>query len=211
MIVEISVSILSLDYTDQTIIDQAVMRISNANYLHFDVMDGKFVKEKTFGAELVESTKTTLHKDVHLMVKQPEKAVAKFIKAGANMISFHAEASRSPKKLIEKIKAAGVSAGIAISPATPTTKIDKLLDDVDYVLVMTVKPGKGGQKLIKSTIKKVKALRKKKPGLTIEVDGGINADNAGELINAGANIIVAGNYIWKNRDPKIAIDILRNA
>jgi ribulose-phosphate 3-epimerase len=145
------------------------------------------------------------------MVKQPEKLVDKFIKAGAEMISFHAEATKSPKKLIEKIKSKEVMAGIAISPATTLTKIDKLLDQVDFVLIMTVKPGKPGQKLIKSAVKKVKSLTKKKPNLIIEVDGGINAETAHEVIEAGADILVAGSYIFKSPDPKIAVDILRNA
>ena len=212
MIVKIAASILSLDYRDITTIDQAVMRVSNADFIHFDVMDGKFVKDKTFDAAFVKSIKTSpIQKDVHLMVKQPEKLVDKFIDAGAVMLSFHAEAAKSPKKLIEKIKSKGVLAGIAISPATPLKKIEKLIDEADYVLVMTVKPGKPSQKLIASTVKKVKSLRKKKPLLSIEVDGGINADTASEVIEAGANILVAGSYIFKSPEPKIAVDILRNA
>jgi len=212
LIVKVAASILSLDYSDKTIIDQAVMRVSNADFIHFDVMDGKFVKDKTFDAGFVKSINTSpIKKDVHLMIKQPEKLVDKFIKAGAEMISFHAEAAKSPKKLIEKIKSKEVMAGIAISPATTLTKIDKLLDQVDFVLIMTVKPGKPGQKLIKSAVKKVKSLTKKKPNLIIEVDGGINADTAHEVIEAGADILVAGSYIFKSPDPKIAVDILRNA
>jgi len=212
LIVRVAASILSLDYSDKTIIDQAIMRVSNADFIHFDVMDGKFVKDKTFDADFVKSTNTSpIKKDVHLMVKQPEKLVDKFIKAGAEMISFHAEATKSPKKLIEKIKSKEVMAGIAISPATTLTKIDKLLDQVDFVLIMTVKPGKPGQKLIKSAVKKVKSLTKKKPNLIIEVDGGINAETAHEVIEAGADILVAGSYIFKSPDPKIAVDILRNA
>jgi ribulose-phosphate 3-epimerase len=212
LIVKVAASILSLDWSDKTVIDQAVMRVSNADFIHFDVMDGKFVKDKTFDAEFVKSINTSpLKKDVHLMVKQPEKLVDKFIKAGASMISFHAEATKSPKKLIEKLKSKGVIVGIAINPSTALTKIDKLLDEVDYVLVMTVKPGNPGQKLIASTIKKIKALQKKKPSLTIEVDGGINADTAHDVIEAGADILVAGSYIFKNPDPKIAVDILRNS
>jgi ribulose-phosphate 3-epimerase len=212
LIVKVAASILSLDWSDKTVVDQAVMRVSNADFIHFDVMDGKFVKDKTFDAEFVKSINPSpLKKDVHLMVKQPEKLVDGFIKAGANMLSFHAEATKSPKKLIEKIKSKGVMAGIAINPATALTKIDKLLNEVDFVLMMTVKPGKPGQKLIKSTIKKIKSLTKKKPGLLIEVDGGINADTAHEVIEAGADILVAGSYIFKNPEPKIAVDILRNA
>ncbi|HJX06286.1 MAG TPA: ribulose-phosphate 3-epimerase [Candidatus Nanoarchaeia archaeon] len=212
MIVKIAASILSLDWSDKIVIDQAVMRVSNADFIHFDVMDGKFVKDKTFDSEFVKSISTgVIKKDVHLMTKQPEKLVDKFINAGASMISFHAEATKSPKKLIEKIKSKGVMAGIAINPSTSLTKIDKLLDQVDFVLIMTVKPGKPGQKLIASAVKKVKSLTKKKPNLIIEVDGGINADTAHEVIEAGADILVAGSYIFNSPDPKIAGDILRNA
>ncbi|MBN2052745.1 ribulose-phosphate 3-epimerase [Candidatus Woesearchaeota archaeon] len=212
MIIKVAASILSLDYSDITIINQAVMRVSNADFIHFDVMDGKFVKDKTFDSDFVKSVNTgVIKKDVHLMTKQPEKLADKFIDAGAAMISFHAEAAKSPKKLIEKIKSKGVLAGIAVSPATPIKKIEKLLDDIDFVLVMTVKPGKPGQKLIEATIKKIKSLTKKKPDLIIEVDGGINADTAHEVIEAGADILVAGSYIFNSQDPKIAVDILRNS
>lgn len=212
MIIKVAASILSLDWSDKTVVDQAIMRVSNADFIHFDVMDGKFVKEKTFDAGFVKSINTSpLKKDVHLMVKQPEKVVDKFIDAGASMISFHAEATRNPKKLIEKLKSKGVIVGIAINPSTALTKIDKLLNEVDYVLVMSVKPGKPGQKLIASTIKKIKALQKKRPGLAIEVDGGINDDTAHDVIEAGADILVSGSYIFKNSDPKIAVDILRNS
>jgi ribulose-phosphate 3-epimerase len=214
MIAKISASILGLDWSEQTAVDQAIMRITSANYVHFDIEDGRFVKEKSFDHKLVAETSllgTGLEKDVHLMITEPEKSALKYIKAGACMISFHVEAAKSPKKLIDKIKSKGVLAGIAISPATPIKKIEHLLDDADYVLVMTVKPGKCGQKLIRSTIGKVKALRKKKPGLIIEVDGGINDKNAGELVKAGANILVAGSFIFKSQDPKMAIDLLRNA
>ena len=212
MIVKVAASILSLDYSDKTIIDQAVMRVSNADFIHFDVMDGKFVKDKTFDSEFVKSINTSpIKKDVHLMTKQPEKLVDKFIKAGADMISFHAEATRSPAKLIKHIKDKKVMAGIAINPSTQLTKISRLIDIADFILVMTVKPGKPGQKLIESAVKKIKSLTKKKPNLTIEVDGGINADTAHEVIEAGADILVAGSYIFKSPDPKIAVDILRNA
>jgi ribulose-phosphate 3-epimerase len=214
MIAKISASILGLDFSDQTIVDQAVMRATNANYIHFDIADGKFVKEKSFDHKLVKDTNlsgTGLQKDVHLMISQPEKYVGKYIKAGAEMISFHAEACKAPKKLLDKIRNNGILAGIAISPGTPLKKIEKLLDDADFVLIMTVKPGKGGQKLLKSSIKKVISLRKKRPGLLIEVDGGINDKNAGELIDAGASILVSGSFIFKSADPKHAIDLLRNA
>ncbi|MBU1198337.1 MAG: ribulose-phosphate 3-epimerase [Nanoarchaeota archaeon] len=211
MIVKVGVSILSLDYNDITVINQALMRVDTANSVHLDVMDGKFVPQKTFDHTLLEKIDTKLNKIVHLMVKQPEKIVDKYIKAGAEGIIFHIEAIRSPKKLIEHLKKKKVSVGIALNPETPLKKIEKILPDVDLVLVMTVKPGKGGQKMMKTPLKKVKSIRKKYPMKDIAVDGGINADTAYLAIEAGANILVSGSYIFNSNDPKLAIDLLRNA
>jgi len=211
LFVQVSVSILSLDYEDKTVVEQALMRVSNANSVHLDVMDGKFVKEKSFDHELVAELSTDLKKTVHLMIKQPDKVVDKYIKAGADTVIFHLEACRAPRKLLEHIKKKGVKVGLAISPETPVKKIEPYLKDVDMLLVMTVKPGKGGQKLLKTQVTKVKSIRKKMPMLDLAVDGGVNADNAHELIEAGANILVSGSYIFNSTDPKIAVDILRNA
>ena len=211
MIVEVGVSILTLDYEDMSVVDQALMRASTANSLHLDVMDGKFVPGKSFDHKLVKEIKTNLKKVVHLMVKQPEKVVDKYIRAGADAISFHIEATRSPKKLIEKIKKKKLRVGVAINPETPIKKIEKLIPEVDFVLVMTVKPGKGAQKMIKAPLKKVKSIRKKYPMKDIAVDGGINDKTAHEAIEAGANILVSGNYVFSSPDPKLAIDLLRNA
>lgn len=211
MIIQIGVSILSLDYEDVSVIDQALMRASNANYVHFDVMDGKFVKEKSFDYELVAKVQTNLKKVVHLMVKQPEKVVDDYIKAGAGEIIFHVESTRSPKKLVEELKSKGVRVGVAVNPETALKKIEPCLKEADLVLVMTVKPGKGGQEMLKAPLKKVKSIRKKYPMLDIAVDGGVNAGNAHEAIEAGANILVAGSYVFGSDDPKLAIDLLRNA
>lgn len=200
-----------MDYEDISVIDQALMRTSNANFVHLDVMDGKFVKEKSFDHKLVKEIDTSMKKVVHLMVKQPEKVVDKYIKAGADGIIFHVEATRAPKKLIEKLNKKGVRIGIALNPETPLKKIEKLIPEVDFVLVMTAKPGRGGQKMMKTPLKKVKSIRKKFPMKDIAVDGGINSDNAHEAIEAGANILVSGSYVFGSDDPKLAIDLLRNA
>ncbi len=192
-------------------IDQALMRASNANSVHFDVIDGKFVPRKSFDHELVKKIKTNMKKTVHLMVKQPEKVVDKYIKAGADEIIFHIEATRSSKKLVEHLKKKEVGIGLALNPETPLKKIEPYLKNVDLVLVMTVHPGKGGQKMLKAPLKKVKSIRKKFPMLDIAVDGGVNADNAHEVIEAGANILIAGSYVFDSDDPKLAIDLLRNA
>lgn len=211
MIVEIGVSILSLDYEDISVINQALMRVSTANSLHLDVMDGKFVPGKSFDHNLVKEIDTNLKKVVHLMIKQPEKVVDKYIKAGADTIIFHIEATRAPKKLIETLKKKKVRIGIAISPETPLKKIEKYVLDIDTMLVMTVKPGKGGQKMLKTPLKKVKSIRKKYPMKNIIVDGGINDKTAHLAIEAGANILVSGSYVFGSSSPKLAIDLLRNA
>ena len=211
LIIQVGVSILSLDYEDISVVDQALMRASNANSVHFDVMDGKFVPQKTFNHELVAKVQTNLKKVVHLMVKQPEKVVDKYIAAEVQTIIFHIEATRSPRKLIENLKKKEVRLGIALNPETPVKKIESYLKDIDLVLVMTVKPGKGGQKMMKAPLKKVKSIRKNYPMKDIAVDGGVNADTAHEAIKAGANILVAGSYVFGSDDPKLAIDLLRNA
>jgi len=211
LIIQVGVSILSLDYKDASVIDQALMRVSNANFVHFDIMDGRFVPEKSFDYKLVKQVKTNLKKIVHLMVKQPGNVVDKYIRAGADTILFHVEATRGVKKLVRYIKEKGVKAGIALNPETPLKKIENYLPDVDVVLVMTVKPGRGGQKMLKTPLRKVRSVRKKYPLKDIAVDGGINAGNAHEVIEAGANILVSGSYVFNSDNPKLAIDLLRNA
>ncbi len=211
MIVKIGVSILSLDYEDISEVEQALMRADNANSVHLDVMDGRFVRNKTFDHELVRKIDTPLRKVVHLMVNQPEKVVDNYIKAGAQEIVFHIEATRAPKKLINELKEKGISVGIALNPETPLKKVKNYLSDIDMVFVMTVHPGKGGQKMLKTPLKKVRSIRKSHPALDIAVDGGINDKTAHTAIEAGANILVSGSYIVKSPDPKLAIDLLRNA
>jgi ribulose-phosphate 3-epimerase len=211
MIPEVSVSILGLDWSDRSMIEQALLRASNANSVHFDMLDGKFVKEKSFGTEFVESVQTSLPKDAHLMVKQPEKYIDALAKAGVKLVFFHVEATRSPKKLIEKIKEKNMRAGIAVDPETPVKKIERYLDSVDAVLVMLIHPGASGRKMISSTLKKVKDIKKKRPSLIVSVDGGINDKTASKAISAGADVLVSCSYVFKSKDPKHAIDILRNS
>jgi ribulose-phosphate 3-epimerase len=212
LIIQISPSILSTDFTDNSIVEKSIMRVSNADFIHFDVMDGKFVESTTFDHNVVKDAKMHgLLKDVHLMVEKPEEVVDDYINAGANIITFHVEACKDPGKLIDKIKESNIMAGISLKPDTPLKDIEKYLDKIDLVLVMTVEPGKGGQKMIKETLDKIKTIRKKYPTLNIEADGGINDKTAGEVIDAGANILVSGSYIFSSTEPKIAVDILRNA
>lgn len=211
MIVEVGVSILTLDYEDMPVIDQALMRVSTANSLHLDILNNSLYPFKSFDHKLVKEIQTNLRKVVHLMIKQPEKVVDRYIRAGADTIIFHIEATRAPKKLVEKLKKKKIRIGIAISPETPIKKIEKMVPEIDLVLVMTVKPGKGGQKMLKTQLTKVKSLRKKFPMKDIAVDGGINDKTAHLAIEAGANILVSGSYVFGSPDPKLAIDLLRNA
>lgn len=198
----LSSSILAADFFN---LGDNIKCVENAGmkYLHFDVMDGMFVPSISFGLPVLESIrkKTDLFLDVHLMIEQPERYLEEFAKAGADLINFHLEATKNPDGCIEKIRSLGKKVGITIKPATPAEAVFDYLDKVDMVLVMTVEPGFGGQKLIGYTLDKVKTIRDKvnQLGLNtdIEVDGGINSDNVTEAIDAGANVIVAGSAVFR--------------
>ena len=180
-----------------------IVESAGADILHVDVMDGRFVPNITVGIPVVESIRkiTEMPIDVHLMIVEPEKYVVDFVKAGANLVSFHFEAAVHHHRIIEEIKKAGAKAGIVINPSTPVFFLENILEYVDFVLVMSVNPGFGGQKFINSSLKKIKKLKelieKEKLSTLIEVDGGVKADNVNEVVQAGADIIVAGSAIFK--------------
>ena len=207
---KIAPSILSADFTR---LEQEIKKVEveGVEYIHIDVMDGHFVPNITIGAPVVKSIKkkTKLPLDVHIMVEDPEKMADQFIESGADVLTFHVEASRHPERLLNYIKSKGVKAGISLNPATDLSSIKYLLGSFDLILVMTVNPGFGGQKLIIPALEKVKELKKIKndKGLNfiIEVDGGVTEDNIGLYTKAGAELVVAGNAVFGAKDPALAI------
>ena len=212
----IAPSLLAADFANLSQ-DIERIRIAGANYLHLDVMDGVFVPNISFGPPVIESIrkKTKLFFDVHLMIKNPQRYIENFIRAGADSITIHLESTTRPRDAIQKIKDHDMKAGIAISPATPYESVLPYLDMVDMVLVMTVEPGFGGQEMIPATIDKVRAIRKyaNEHGIDvdIEVDGGITAENVHLAIEAGANVIVAGSAIFRSKTPSKVIAKMREA
>ena len=176
--------------------------MAGAQYIHIDVMDGMFVPNITLGAPVVKSLRKYTDRilDVHLMIEEPDRYVEDFAKAGADIITVHAEACRHLARTVAHIKELGTMAGVAINPATPIEVLRHVIDQVDMVLIMTVNPGYGGQKLIPYTLEKVTELRRilgeRGIKLDIEVDGGITLDNVDQALIAGANIIVAGSAVF---------------
>ena len=171
---------------------------NGAKYLHLDVMDGAFVPSISFGMPVIKSLRKISGQifDVHLMIENPDRYLEDFKSAGADIITVHAEASKHLHRTVTKIKELGLRAGVSINPATPLSAIELVLSEVDMVLIMSVNPGFGGQKFIPFTLDKVRKLREMSPDMNIEVDGGVNKDNAAELVRAGANILVAGTAVF---------------
>lgn len=212
--IKISPSVLACDFNH---FGDEIKKVVNAGaqYIHLDVMDGHFVPNISFGVPVVEAARraTDAVLDVHLMISEPEKYVEAFYKAGADIITFHYEATNNPEELIELIHSYGVKAGISIKPDTPSFVLEPLVRKADLILIMTVEPGFGGQKLIEKCINKVadvsRMCRMFEATAEIEVDGGINTDNVNSLIENGANVIVAGSAVFKSEDPTAVVTALK--
>lgn len=212
--VKISPSLLSADFSKLAEEIKSIEK-SGAEMLHLDVMDGVFVPNISFGVPVISSIRkcTDMFFDTHLMIKEPEKYIDKFIDIGSDLITFHIEATEEPIRCIEMIKARGKMAAVSIKPATPAEAVYPFLELCDMILVMTVEPGFGGQSLIEECVAKVTKIKEeiRKRGLStvIQVDGGIHSGNAGMLADAGADILVAGSAVFGKADRKAAVDSLR--
>jgi ribulose-phosphate 3-epimerase len=216
MMIKIAPSILSADFAD---LGGEIRRVeaAGADLIHIDVMDGHFVPNLTIGPPVVASIRKTtgLPFDVHLMITNPEEMVTPFIKAGADIVTVHAETAPHLHRLLTSIREQGAKAGVSLNPSTPLAAVEEVLDFADMVLLMTVNPGFGGQKFIPTMVDKIRRLRRmveaRKLAVDIEVDGGIIPDNARQVAAAGANILVAGSAVYGAPDMAAAIRSLRGS
>lgn len=204
--IKVSPSMLACDFTKYGAEIEKIVN-AGAEYVHLDVMDGVFVPNISFGIPLIEAARkvTDAVLDVHLMITEPERYIEQFAAAGADIIVFHYEATNNHMEVIDKIHALGKKAGISIKPATPTFVLEPLMNSLDLVLIMSVEPGFGGQKLIPETLGKVSQVKEMRQVLgadfEIEIDGGITVQNAHEAIEAGVDVIVAGSAVFKAENP----------
>jgi ribulose-phosphate 3-epimerase len=207
MKIKVAPSILSADFGR---LNEDIATVDDyCDYIHVDVMDGHFVPNLTFGAPVTKYIKSSKPLDVHLMIENPENYIEDFAKAGSDILTVHYEAAHDLDGTLAKIKEHGMKAGASIKPATPVEVLEPYLKDLDWVLIMSVEPGFGGQSFMPNALEKIKWLREKAPDLDIAVDGGINDKTGKECASAGANILIAGSYIFKAEDRKKAIESLK--
>ncbi len=210
----IAPSILSADFTA---LGDAIARVevAGADQLHVDVMDGHFVPNLTIGPPVIESVRkrTRLPLDVHLMIEEPERWIETYVRAGADYLTIHAEASTHLQRALTLIRETGARSGVALNPSTPPEVLQYVLDDLDLVLVMSVNPGFGGQSFIPTAYDKIRRLRTMlgTRDVLVSVDGGVKAANAGALAQAGATVLVAGSSVFGTADPGAAVTQLRSA
>lgn len=211
---KIAPSILSADFANLQR-DIEMINRSNADWFHVDVMDGVFVPNISFGMPVIKAIKKHAKKplDVHLMIVEPDRYIQEFKNCGADVLTVHYEACTHLHRTIQAIKGAGMKAGVAINPHTPVASLSDIAGDLDLVLVMSVNPGFGGQSFIENTFRKLKVLSEMRNQLNakflIEVDGGVSDKNFREIVAAGADVLVAGNYVFASDNPESAIDVIR--
>ena len=211
----VSSSLLSADFCNLSA-DIDMINRSEAELLHLDIMDGVFVPNISFGFPVIKNLKNICTKglDVHLMIVEPQKFIKEVKDAGAEYMNVHYEACQHLSRVIQQIKEAGMKAGVTLNPATPVAVLEDVICDIDMALIMSVNPGFGGQKFIPNSVKKVRQLRdliaKSGSNALIEVDGGVNEETGRMLKDAGADILVAGNYVFKAENPLQRISTLKN-
>jgi ribulose-phosphate 3-epimerase len=212
----IAPSILAADFANLQK-EITMLNSSDADWIHVDVMDGVFVPNISMGIPVLEAVKKHAKKplDVHLMIVEPERYVEAFRKAGADIISVHFEASKHLHRTVQFTRSLGAKAGVAINPHTPVSSLREVIADIDLVCLMSVNPGFGGQKFIERTYEKIRELRlmidESRSAALIEIDGGVNESNSHQLIRAGADVLVAGNFVFSSVDPPATIKRLRAA
>ncbi|MBN2177037.1 MAG: ribulose-phosphate 3-epimerase [Demequinaceae bacterium] len=210
--IQIAPSILAADFAN---LERDILAVSDADWLHVDVMDGHFVPNLTLGLPVVEriAQVTRIPIDAHLMIDDPDRWAPRYVEAGAHSVTFHLEAAFAPIRLAREIRKMGARVGVAISPATPVEPLLEHLAEFDMVVVMTVEPGFGSQRLIEKTLPKIRTLRKaiRKAGgeIWVQADGGITADNIGEVVDMGADVLVAGSAVYGADNPGAEVGILR--
>ena len=215
--IKLAPSILSADFSR---LGEQVAEVTRAgaDYIHVDVMDGHFVPNITIGAPVMASIRplTDLPLDVHLMIERPEQYISDFAQAGAGIITVHVEACSHLHRMVQMTKDLGVKAGVSLNPATHLSTVEEILPDVDLVLIMSVNPGFGGQSFIPATLPRIAALRRmlddRNPGAELEVDGGVTPENAGDIVKAGASVLVAGTSVFRTEEGiAVALRRLREA